>query len=980
MKTLRNFSLLATLWSTAEYVSVSAQTPFYFSGISLELQGCASPVTDLQTFTYQGDNTIRHVSSNLCVTYFTGNDYGSPGILFLDTCVGNRPAQMWTIDGTNNLIYSNITAITGCQAFTAAGPSPGNPVVPTGCATGDNNQNFIAFTDPFINQIQGQSNLCLSVAQPATGYILNDSPTDIGIGFDGIGIVAGAGSARLLYDYPDPQRSLILNALFDPNVGLNPATLKIEIGGDGMGTMGSEPSSQHSSSESAVANRGTQIWLAQQAKAINPNIKIYALPWSFPGWLRSSSSDPYPFTGNPQPAANYIRDWIIAVQTTAGVKIDYIGIWSDVWDDVLSVAYVKTLKQTLTTAGLTSIKLVCSDINGWNCASLALTDPDLFNAVDIFGAHDLPGTNQDPNITGKTLWRNWMNTGGTGTTITAPKVAYNINNNYIAANMTSTFSFASVGSSYATLPEWNYGVILADSPWSGFYKYTPNFFALIHTTQFTKVGWSHLNVGSGSGDLTFGGNYVTRVDASGTWAWSTVIVKGGSNPASLASEYATFSLGPNLAGATTSVNVFTSCFGSTGTNVSFLQGPNQIPVNNGNFSVWLLSNCIYTLTNGNGEYVQPVYPQMLVPTAFPLTGNDDFMSGTPNGPGKYWADMNGAFEIVDDPQAGRGLQQKANAPYAPATRRMTDTVPHTIMGDPTWEDIDFSIQVYLTSQSDIAGVGVRCNAFNDTEGIDGSTGVDAMPGVWFFFSTLGYKISYNLKPSIQPARSGTFAQPITANSWHTVRMIARNTSVIGLIDGYIVFRQDVPFGSTAPPRGFLGLASGGWEQHPIFGQYSYTVTENACSDLPIVESEPIELSCAANSPGQQWNFSGSPGVPGMFALTANPSLCLHMNGTADPDYLYQNTKAILLRTCDTNDLNQYFLIETTAQDGLAQIGPIQGINGLTMNVFGNSLQDDKKISGYPFQGGSNGIFYFDNATGTINVPFFGTCLSVCTGM
>jgi len=958
---------------------IYSQTPYYYPGIPLELQVCSSTGDDKQNFNLQGDGTIRHSSSGLCVTYFTGSDYGWASMLYLDTCVPNRPNQFWVIN--SGTLQSNNTLIVGCQGWAASGspPAGGSRMIPKGCDSGDSSQNFIIFTDPYVNQIQLQGgSFCVSVQQPSTSYTLSDAPTSIGATFDGIGIVAGAGSARLLIDYPDPQRSLILDALFDPNVGLNPGILKIEIGGDGMGTMGSEPSSQHSSTETPVVTRGTQIWLAQQAKARNPNIRIYALPWSFPGWLRTSASDPYPFT-NPQPCIDYIVNWVISVQTLAGVNIDYLGIWSDIWDDTLSAAYVKGLKQSLTSAGLTNVKLVCTDTNDWKCATLALADQDLMNAVDIFGAHDIPSI-QDPNITGKPLWRNWMNVGGSADTNHAPNLAYQINKNYIAGNLTAVFSFSTVGSSYNILPEWNFGAILADSPWSGFYKFTGSYYALVHTSQFARVGWSHLIVGSGSGELTNGGNYVTRVDATGSWNWATVIAKRGT-PASTFSEYATFTLGPNLATATPAVNVMSSCFGANGMNISFLQGPTQIPIVGGNtFSLWLQSNCIYSLTNVNGGFNQPVYPQALVATAFPLSGGDDFMSGTPNGPGKYWSDINGAFEIVDDPQAGRGLQQKSSSPYPPASRRLTETVPHTVMGDPSWEDVDFSIQVYLTSQSVIAGVGVRINSFNDTAGTDGSSGWDYGDGFWFFFSTLGYKLSYTLKPSIQPVRSGTFPQPLDPNSWHTVRVIARNTSVIGLIDGYIVFRQDVPYGSGSPPRGFLGLASGGWEQNPIFGSYTYTVTESSCSDPPIVGSETIEFSCAAGSPGQQWSYSGSPGVPGMFELVQYPGLCLHQNGTADPDYLYQNTKALLLQPCNTTDLNQYFTIETTVKDGNAQVGPIQGIDGLTMNIFGNDLTDDKKISGYPYQGGANGFFYFDTSTGTIFAPFFGTCLSVCAGM
>ena len=60
--------------------------------------------------------------------------------------------------------------------------------------------------------------------------------------FEGIGAVSAGASSRLLIDYPEPQRSQILDYLFKPNYGASLQHLKVEVGGDTNSTDGSEPS------------------------------------------------------------------------------------------------------------------------------------------------------------------------------------------------------------------------------------------------------------------------------------------------------------------------------------------------------------------------------------------------------------------------------------------------------------------------------------------------------------------------------------------------------------------------------------------------------------------------------------------------------------------------------------------------------------------------------------------------------------------
>src|SRR4051812_8938043 len=51
----------------------------------------------------------------------------------------------------------------------------------------------------------------------------------VGRAFDGVGAISGGGgNSRLLIDYPEPQRSQILDYLFKPNYGAAVQLLKLE--------------------------------------------------------------------------------------------------------------------------------------------------------------------------------------------------------------------------------------------------------------------------------------------------------------------------------------------------------------------------------------------------------------------------------------------------------------------------------------------------------------------------------------------------------------------------------------------------------------------------------------------------------------------------------------------------------------------------------------------------------------------------------
>ena len=102
--------------------------------------------------------------------------------------------------------------------------------------------------------------------------------------FDGIGALSAGASSRLLFDYPQPVRSDILDLLFKPQFGAALQILKVEIGGDAQSTDGTEASHMHHRSDLSCT-RGYEAWLAFEAKKRNTAILIWSLAWAAPGWI-----------------------------------------------------------------------------------------------------------------------------------------------------------------------------------------------------------------------------------------------------------------------------------------------------------------------------------------------------------------------------------------------------------------------------------------------------------------------------------------------------------------------------------------------------------------------------------------------------------------------------------------------------------------------------------------------------------------------
>jgi len=83
------------------------------------------------------------------------------------------------------------------------------------------------------------------------------------------------------YDYEEPQRSTILDLLFKPNYGAALHLIKVEIGGDGQSTDGTEPSHMHDRDDLSC-KRGYEFWLLEVGVGRVCCVQVVA------GWGRTS--------------------------------------------------------------------------------------------------------------------------------------------------------------------------------------------------------------------------------------------------------------------------------------------------------------------------------------------------------------------------------------------------------------------------------------------------------------------------------------------------------------------------------------------------------------------------------------------------------------------------------------------------------------------------------------------------------------------
>jgi galactosylceramidase len=177
------------------------------------------------------------------------------------------------------------------------------------------------FVNRYISPVFCLALVLTSASTIAPAQIITLDATDKGWAFQGLGAVSAGASSRLLIDYPEPQRSEILDYLFKPGYGAALQHLKVEVGSDVNSTDGSEPSHSRTHSDHNYT-RGYEWWLMEEAKKRNPDIILDVLPWGAPGWIGKGKL----YSAE---MADYIVDFIKGAESAHDLHIDYLGAWNE---------------------------------------------------------------------------------------------------------------------------------------------------------------------------------------------------------------------------------------------------------------------------------------------------------------------------------------------------------------------------------------------------------------------------------------------------------------------------------------------------------------------------------------------------------------------------------------------------------------------------------------------------------------------------
>uniref|UniRef100_A0A667H6H7 Galactocerebrosidase n=1 Tax=Lynx canadensis TaxID=61383 RepID=A0A667H6H7_LYNCA len=618
--------------------------------------------------------------------------------------------------------------------------------------------------------------LLCALLVPGGAYVLDDSD-GLGREFDGIGAVSGGG----------------------PNFGASLHILKVEIGGDGQTTDGTEPSHMHYALDENYF-RGYEWWLMKEAKKRNPNIILMGLPWSFPGWLGKGFNWPYV---NLQLTAYYVMTWIVGAKHYHDLDIDYIGIWNERSFDI---NYIKVLRRMLNYQGLHRVKIIASD-NLWEPISASmLLDTELLNVIDVIGAH-YPGTRtvRDARLTKKKLWSS-EDFSTLNNDVGAGCLGRILNQNYINGYMTATIAWNLVASYYEQLPYGRCGLMTAQEPWSGHYAVEPPIWVAAHTTQFTQPGWYYLKT---VGHLEKGGSYVALTDGLGNL---TIIVETMSHKHSrcirpflpyfnVSHQFATFLLKGSFS-EIPELQVWYTRLGKPSKRFLFKQLDSLWLLDSGGaFTLELQEDELFTLTTlttgGKGSCPPPPESQ-----PFPQVYDDDFdvdypfFSEAPN-----FADQTGVFEYftnIEDPGEHRfTLRQVLN--QRPITWAADAYNTISVIGDYKWSNLTVRCDVYIeTPEKGGVFIAGRVNK--------GGVLIRSARGVFFWIFANGtYRVTGDLAGWIIYALGHV---DVTAKRWYTLTLIIKGPFSSGMLNGKSVWKN-IPV--SFPKNGWAAIGTHSFE-------------------------------------------------------------------------------------------------------------------------------------------------------------------------
>ena len=623
-------------------------------------------------------------------------------------------------------------------------------------------------------------------ASTEVSTVIHVDGASTGLVFGGVGAISGGGgNSRLLIDYPAAERDQILDYLFKPGYGAALQVLKIEIGGDANSTDGSEPSIEHSQG-TINCNAGYEFWLAQQAKLRNPNIKLYGLAWTAPGWIGG---------GNfwSQDMVSYIMTWLDCAHAH-GLTIDYLGGWNERDFDK---HWYESLHSALA-ARHSAIQVVGAD-SDWKVADAMVEDADFAKSIDIVAAHysckggdggsaDSCHSSANALKLNKPLWDSESGSqdedSGAGPLIRA------ITRGYIDGKMSGLLNWPLLAAITSNLPYPTVGLMTAPQPWSGTYSVGKSLWVTAQVAQFTQPGWQLLDSGVGylGGDRA-NGSYISLRSQDGGDATTIVETTKAPHP-SQATLVASGSFQKKP------VHVWATDLDTAPDKGDFVHLVDLHPDASGSYRFTLLPNYIYTFSTvaSGGKGMAKAAPAH----ALGLPYSDNFDSYSTGGEARYASDMQGAFEVqpCSAGRMGKCLQQMA--PVKPIEWQ-DDSDAFTLLGDPAWVNYNVSVDAELAKPGALVLIGRAGLQKRPQSYQQGYYFQIANTGSWLL-----YKGSSNGAQT--PLGSGK-AAPLDVGRWHRLGLSFHGDEITAFVDGQRIAQVH----DNAYEAGQIGLGLTGYD-------------------------------------------------------------------------------------------------------------------------------------------------------------------------
>lgn len=568
------------------------------------------------------------------------------------------------------------------------------------------------------------------------------------LSFDGLGAIIDA-SSRLMYDYPEPQRSEILDFLFRKNFGAGLTIAKVEVGGDSQQTDGTTASYRHNSATEVPNWNRSHIWWAMHgAKQRRSDVVFYGLGWGFPGWLPSFYSNA---------TAQYLADWVAGAKQAHGFDVKVLGLWNErqpcTQPDPESKAWncdvIFALRDALDARGHQNTLIAGVDHQASALAGVVETNAPI-GLVATHGPPDL-----DPEMAtyfrgrGLHFWRSE----GEETYSSSGMLAHRLVRDFVEYGAQASIEWPIVQGFYPTLPWGEHDMFFgAHSPWSGFYSVPSSVWVFAHLGQFAEPkSWRYLGGEGGKGFLSGGGAFASLISEGGTELTLLIETLAGPNCTKdsqgrtisncpTESQVATFVLPPTVrqrrhdAAASADgtphlafapVEVWESDLSSNDPAHYMIKRPPLKVDMNGSFTLGVPLNRLLTVTTRVGTAQKGQHPPPPPLAAFPLPYTAEYSTMQPmSRPGPYLNDQQGSFEIATVGRLTGLLQSVRQEPvnWVHATPR-----PLTLFGDAQWDNITVSTTAYILEESQIQDTTIfNCSMQREFEP-GGALGVTKLP-------------------------------------------------------------------------------------------------------------------------------------------------------------------------------------------------------------------------------------------------------------